>query len=371
MGFNSRKSVGGGVIAIIALALLLFKPSNSVDTIYLIRTQDNDYGDRLFEHVNLDETYVIWNYHWQPNMWYLAKQLLEKQSNYVLKTPQNALDKDRAAMMEELRQAKWVIDSTDNVRFARSLDPVRDKWLLDKLAIVIFEPAAVDPGCWDPDLHNRVARILMWDDSYAKKYPEKYFLMRFPFYSGAKMIDPVVPFDQKKLCCFLNANKGWGFPNSVYEKRREDMEFWDSHYPNDFEFYGGEWPQGRYATYKGIWDAADKVNCLKNYRFSLAYENMNNVHGWVAEKIFHCFEAGCVPVYIGPINIDQFVPQNCYVDRNKFDNNEQLYAFLKNMSESEYEVYLKNIRNYLNSDMPREFTRERFAEYVVAGILNF
>lgn len=347
--------------------LNIYADSNLV---YLIRDEDNDYGDRLFEHVNLESTYVIWNYNWQPNMWFLTRQLLQEKSDLVLKTPSFSPAQNRAALMNELKEAKWVIDNTLGTRFSMGLDPVKEKWLLDKTAIIIYEPTSVDPITWDPAFHNRVAHVFTWDDGYVAKNPKKYSLMRFPFYSGAKMIEPV-PFANKKLCCFMNANKGWGYPNSLYEKRKEDMEYWDRHYPQDFDLYGGYWPVGKYKTHRGEVPSERKIDCLKNYRFTLAYENAGNVHGWVAEKIFHCFEAGCVPVYLGPINIDQLIPRGCYIDRNQFADNAALYKFLKNMSEEEYNGYLERIRAYLDSDLSREFSRERFAEYIVAGLLSF
>ena len=46
---------------------------------------------------------------------------------------------------------------------------------------------------------------------------------------------------------------------------------------------------------------------------------MRNVNGYVTEKIFDAFKAGCVPVYWGAENITKYVPAECFIDMPLLD----------------------------------------------------
>eukprot|EP01018_Ginkgo_biloba_P008934 Gb_12454 [translate_table: standard] len=56
-----------------------------------------------------------------------------------------------------------------------------------------------------------------------------------------------------------------------------------------------------------IWLAVDKVEALKHYKFSLAFENSNE-EDYVTEKFWQSLVAGTVPVVVGAPNIQDFQP---------------------------------------------------------------
>jgi hypothetical protein len=53
---------------------------------------------------------------------------------------------------------------------------------------------------------------------------------------------------------------------------------------------------------------------------------------------------------MGSENVTHYIPQNCFINRNEFENNEELYSFMKNFTEKKYNEYISNIRKFLASE---------------------
>ena len=67
---------------------------------------------------------------------------------------------------------------------------------------------------------------------------------------------------------------------------------------------------------------------------------------------------GVFPIYLGATNIEEYIPKNCFIDYRDFQNDLQLYQFLKMMSKETYERYLSNIGAFLQSDRGQIFSKE-------------
>lgn len=77
------------------------------------------------------------------------------------------------------------------------------------------------------------------------------------------------------------------------------------------DFYG--WT-GKKENIKG--QVKEKKQGLVNYMFSLSIENSNEKN-YISEKFFDCILTDTVPVYYGCNNIQDLIPENCYI---KLDN---------------------------------------------------
>ena len=62
----------------------------------------------------------------------------------------------------------------------------------------------------------------------------------------------------------------------------------------------------------------------------------------------------------GASNITTYIPENCFIDYRKFNSKEEMYDFLKNITEDEYQTYIENARTFLQSDKAKLFTKEKF-----------
>ena len=80
---------------------------------------------------------------------------------------------------------------------------------------------------------------------------------------------------------------------------------------------------------------------LSDYKFNLAYENSIE-EDYVTEKFFDPLEVGCVPVYPGAPNIDDYAPgDHCYINAADFNGPKELAEYLLALNEDEeaYNAY--------------------------------
>jgi len=75
-------------------------------------------------------------------------------------------------------------------------------------------------------------------------------------------------------------------------------------------------------------------------------------------------------VYWGANNITAHIPSDCYIDRRKFRDTGEVYAFLKAMTEPEFRGYQQRIAAFLRSDAAYPFSSEFFAETIVNTIVQ-
>jgi hypothetical protein len=102
---------------------------------------------------------------------------------------------------------------------------------------------------------------------------------------------------------------------------------------------------------------------MGKYKFALCYDNQV-LNGWITEKIFDCFFAGTVPVYLGAPDIETYVPKECFVDVRHFANYEELRGYLKSLDHKAIRKYKEAGRAFIESPKFRPFTKTAFTETV-------
>lgn len=228
--------------------------------------------------------------------------------------------------------------------------------------LFLWEPPSQITHMYREKTFKNFSKIYTWDDDLVDN--KKFFKLYYP---ELKPMLPNLPsFESKKLCTMVVSNKKNKHPKELYSERRKVIDFFEKQHSEDFDFYGTLWKEGEFRNYKGA--PPNKIETVKNYRFSFCYENMRDIKGYVSEKIFDAFAAGTVPIYWGASNIENFVPADCFIDRRNFSSLEELYSYLKNMTKEEYENYLDRIRKYLDSDMAKCFSKESFHQLVIDAV---
>jgi len=222
-----------------------------------------------------------------------------------------------------------------------------------KLVLFMWEPPTFLPKMYRKKRHEPFSRIYTWDDDLVDN--QKYFKFHYP--ELQPMQSDLPTFEEKKLCAMVVGKHKSKHPNELYTKREKAITFFANKPKGEFAFFGRGWEK-KLPNYKGPVD--DKIACIKNFRFSICFENISGLNGYITEKIFDCFAAGNVPIYLGAKNVTDYIPENCFIDMRKFSSFEELYQMIKSMPEDVYENYLKNIRKFLDSEEAQVFSKESF-----------
>ncbi|PWE21975.1 glycosyltransferase family 10 domain-containing protein [Aliarcobacter skirrowii] len=257
---------------------------------------------------------------------------------------------------------------------------------IKKSYLILFESELIRPDNWDLKKHKYFNKIFTWKDDIIdnKKYFKFNFAQEIPKTINKKLSK------KEKLCTLIAGNKKVNHPLELYSKRIEAIRWFEKNHPQDFDFYGIGWNEFRsenkyvnillrksklskifkpsFSSYKGKVDSKKEV--LEKYKFAICYENARDIPGYITEKIFDCFFAGCIPIYWGANNITEHIPKDCFIDKREFDTYEELYHYIKNMSDEDYIKYLDNIENFLNSEKAYKFSSEFFVKTLIGTIID-
>lgn len=180
-----------------------------------------------------------------------------------------------------------------------------------------------------------------------------------------------VPKDKFLIMMNHNARPHAFFDKELYSERLRVIKFFSQ--SNDFDLYGGRWDKRPffpfwhyYSSIQRCWRGRvddDKIKTFASYKFSIAFEN-SKYPGYVSEKIFDSFLAGCIPVYLGAPDITDYVPADCFIDMRNFKSYAELEKYLRSLFRDERLGYQNRIRKYLLSQKDNIFSKRKLAEII-------
>ncbi|MEN6414179.1 MAG: glycosyltransferase [Veillonellales bacterium] len=233
-----------------------------------------------------------------------------------------------------------------------------------KLVLFLWEPPFVTPENYDRNLHQSADVIFTYLDDLVDN--TKYFKFILP--AAVYVENPyATSYGDKQLCTLIAGNKFSNVPGELYSERRSAIEYFENQPGNPFDLYGRGWKTSGYQCYKG--EIAGKLAVLSRYRYCICYEN-GAINGYITEKIFDCFVAGCVPIYLGAPDITKYIPANTFIDRRTFGSYEEMHRYISGIGESEYNTYLDNIDQFLHSESFQKFTFAGFAQTVARVLVE-
>jgi hypothetical protein len=107
----------------------------------------------------------------------------------------------------------------------------------------------------------------------------------------------------------------------------------------------------------------NKGETLGKYTFALCFDNQI-LRGWITEKIFDCFFCGTIPIYWGAPDIEDFIPEECFIDMRRFSGYAELRSYLRSLSPAEIRAYREQARAFLESRRFQPYTKQAFAELI-------
>lgn len=185
---------------------------------------------------------------------------------------------------------------------------------------------------------------------------------------------------QKQIISILNYYNSTIFFNKyntrrhtkeLYSKRYEVASFFANKCPEEFGLFGALWPDKFTNVYKGYVKQTNKLVKMNKYKFIISIDSYDNNNGYISEKIFDAFKAKVIPIYLGDSKISKYIPKDCYVDFRDFNNLNELYSFMKSMTELEYNKYIDSIEKFLNSNINKKFfSSEASAKIIEKALLT-
>ena len=257
--------------------------------------------------------------------------------------------------------------------------------------VMLLESPVIRPDDQRNDLLAKYRKVFTWNDDLVDG--QRYIKINTPNKIIANSTRGL--YKRDRLCCMISGNKSVSQASQfeLYSERVKTIRWFEQHAPQDFDLFGTGWdaPAARqgllgkvlgrlqrqmfsrieavyFPSYRG--KVVSKLETFKKYRFSICYENVRDISGYITEKIFDSFFAGCIPVYWGASNISSHIPDNCFIDRRKFVNHENLYQFMVSMTEPENIGYQERIATFLTSEQVRPFSAECFADTICTTIVR-
>lgn len=156
----------------------------------------------------------------------------------------------------------------------------------------------------------------------------------------------------------------------LYSLRRQIIRFAEAKYSGFFDLYGIGWNADGddfFTTlYRGV--AEDKLDTLSNYLFCFCPENFRSP-GYITEKPFDALFAGCVPIYLGAQDAEDFLPEDCFVDMQNYHTLDNLFSELFKIAKSNKLALLQEAGwQFLNSFAFHKFSVENFCETICLAV---
>jgi alpha(1,3/1,4) fucosyltransferase len=265
------------------------------------------------------------------------------------------------------------IDNADKVmifglHFAKEIIEAIGKVGIENMIAVFQEPPDVEPLFYDKDIHSCFGCVLLPDNTW--DVAERIFYHGFPV-SG--YIPDWVTFEKRKMLVSISSWKTTEFPGGLYAERIRAIKYFQRFMGNQFDIYGQGWvkktiipflsPHRWFNNYRG--PCASKIDTMRNYKFSICYENSNYIKGYITEKLFDSFQAGCVPIYLGAPDVTDYIPNECFIDRRSFKSHEELAAYIMSIDKNRFERYLVAINKYIESSSYKNRLPSNFATYLI------
>ena len=208
--------------------------------------------------------------------------------------------------------------------------------------------------------------VMTWNDDLVDD--DTFYKINFPqWFEVDSEKYQTIDFSNKKLLTNISMDKSSTHKDELYSARKIVIDFFEKNFSEDFDFYGMRWDKETFKNYKGMCN--DKLEVYSQYKYTICFENMKSSNGYITEKLFDCFKAGIVPIYMGAPNVSSYIPENCIIKYDCFNSVSEMYHYISQINETEYEEIRSNISNFLASEKIEVF-EEHFLRNQLFKVIN-
>lgn len=233
--------------------------------------------------------------------------------------------------------------------------------------LIVSESPIICPQNHNAKLRKSFDRILSWETNNQAR--GTYWLG-----CGCSFIQDITEPEtyyrtRTKELCIIAGNKRSHRPQELYSIRNKAIKYF-SNSKIDFSLFGTSWDQRQFqgimrplnrvrrartilhkppSTFKG--SISSKHETLKEFRFSLAFENAETNNGYITEKLFDSMFSGCIPIYIGASDITDFIPEDTFINANNYykDGMQELEKTIQSIDEQKLQEMRQAIRRFTHN----------------------
>lgn len=245
-----------------------------------------------------------------------------------------------------------------------------------KKGAVLFEPPLVKPNDYKKIefllsefdhvfLHNVIGDgYHLPPPRFAKKMVKFYWTNKN--FQGAEA-DNHLNDRRARIALIAGAHFAKALPENGYGKRLDAIRNFG--FNGDLDLFGFGWGKLQFRSplssilwllrmrlaNKSIQNPVRKYDVYQRYDFALCFENMA-MCGYITEKIFDALFAKSIPIYWGAPDISDYIPSDCFVALNDFEDMEACFDYCFNLTDREKAIYRASIERFLSSDKFARFS---------------
>jgi alpha(1,3/1,4) fucosyltransferase len=241
---------------------------------------------------------------------------------------------------------------------------------LENRILIPMEPLCIE-NFQESTIHS-YGKVLSWNE----KIIDDKRVERIKAYPIIKLTLDWIPLKERKFLTNISMNKKSSYIGELYSERLKTILLAEQLFHFEFDHYGVGWNNPKnllqkmglkkyqyLSSFRGA--LKHKYETLKQYKFSICYENTRDLPGNISEKIFDCFQCGVIPLYWGAPDVLRYIPPETFIWRENFTSNKEMLLFIKSMSDFEIASMIDAIDKFIKSDKIEEFWDETYVAAIV------
>ena len=228
------------------------------------------------------------------------------------------------------------------------------------MPVLLIEACNVRPDNYEVRNLGRYSKIYSWNRRFLSLTSDILpgeAIGGFPLFDNRFWLESFIPIDQRIHGICLIARKMMrnvvGDISHAREVLFEQIKGVHKHAYGKIPFCGDHYIGPIGSSEKETYPSSlAKLRKLNEYKFNLCFENCFHElwsYDYITEKIFDCFRAKTVPVYLGCYNIEEHIPAELFLDFRSYGSIDQLSEHLAYFSDDTFHSMTERAYEWVRS----------------------